>query len=160
MPKQVSNKIRKSWNLMFFWKGKTLILSAKHHSVVQKQGSRGSVVERFPYAKMTKIPWRIHPQSLENPLQIYENSMQNPCLTKWHKNMKNQSTMATKREPKTQYLRDKTIAEKWLTKNCQRGILRTAGEIHPTPLYENWSYLHQCWSSPIKSPWWNKAYRS
>ena len=47
---------------MFFWKGKNLILSAEHSSVVQKQGSRGSVAERCLYAEMMKIRWQIHPE--------------------------------------------------------------------------------------------------
>jgi len=43
-----------SSKIMFFWKGKNLILSVKHYTVVQKQGSRGSVTERCPYAKIMK----------------------------------------------------------------------------------------------------------
>ena len=36
-------------------------ISAEHHTVVQKQGSRGSVAERVLHRKMMKIRWKNHP---------------------------------------------------------------------------------------------------
>jgi hypothetical protein len=42
-----------------------MILSAKHNSVVQKQGSRGSVLERYPSAKMKKTDDKTIPKLME-----------------------------------------------------------------------------------------------
>ena len=37
-------------------------ISAEHHTVVKKQGSRGSVAERVLHRKMMKIRWKNHPK--------------------------------------------------------------------------------------------------
>ena len=61
---------------MFFWKAKSLILSAEHSSVVQKPGSRGFVRGECANGKFInkniKNETNIHPK-------INEKSMQNPC---------------------------------------------------------------------------------
>jgi hypothetical protein len=80
MPKliknQCQNRYRKrkgtSWNLMFLWKGKTLILSAEHHTVVQKQGSRGFVRGEGTNGKPLKKPSKMKPKSMPK-------SMENHC---------------------------------------------------------------------------------
>ena len=48
---------------------------AERHTVVQNQGSRGSVAERKLHRKMMKNRWKIH-------LKIDEKSMQNRCSKK------------------------------------------------------------------------------
>jgi hypothetical protein len=62
MPKLIQNQCQnwyrkrsgKSGKFMFFLKGKTLILSAEHSSVVQKQGSRGFVRGECANGKIIK----------------------------------------------------------------------------------------------------------
>jgi hypothetical protein len=49
---------------MFFSKGKTLILSAEHYTVVQKQGSRGFVWGECANGKVIKKPLKIRSKSV------------------------------------------------------------------------------------------------
>ena len=44
-------------------------ISAEHHTVVKKQGSRGSVAERTLHRKMMKIRWKNHPKIDEKSIQ-------------------------------------------------------------------------------------------
>jgi hypothetical protein len=55
MQKLIAKKGVQIMKNMFFWKLKNLILSAEHHSVDQKQGSRGSVAIGNLYARSMKI---------------------------------------------------------------------------------------------------------
>jgi hypothetical protein len=40
-------------NIMFFYKGENLFLSATHHTVCSEQGSRGSAADQRPNANIT-----------------------------------------------------------------------------------------------------------
>ena len=59
----------KSWKIMFFWKGKTLILSAEHHTVVQKQASRGFVRGECANGKFIKKPSKMRSKSVPKSIQ-------------------------------------------------------------------------------------------
>ena len=78
---------------MFFWKGKSLILSAEHCSVVQKQGSRGFVRGECANGKFIKKPLNMRSKSVPK-------SMQN--LYKFHtrksdaKNIENHQKLSSK----------------------------------------------------------------
>ena len=80
MPKLIKNQCQnwyrkrsgKSWNFMFFRKGKTLILSAERRSVVQKQASRGFVRGECANGKFIKKTPKMRPKSVTK-------SMKNPC---------------------------------------------------------------------------------
>ena len=54
---------------------KNMDFGAERHTVVQNQGSRGSVAERSLHQKMMKNQWKNHPK-------INEKSMQNRCSKK------------------------------------------------------------------------------
>ena len=69
-------------------------ISAEHHTVVKKQGSRGSVAERDLYQKMMENLWK-------KRLKINEKSMQNRCAKKWCKNDEKWANMEPKWEPKS-----------------------------------------------------------
>ena len=63
---------------MFFWKGRTFILSAEHYTVVQKQGSRGFVRGECANGKVIKKPSEMHPKidakiDAEKVMKINEN---------------------------------------------------------------------------------------
>ena len=54
----------KSWKSCVFWKGKKLILSAEHYTVVQKQASRGFVRGECANGKFIKKPLKIRSKSV------------------------------------------------------------------------------------------------
>ena len=104
MPKLIKNRCQnwyrkrsgKSWKIMFFWKGKTLILSAEHSTVVQKTAKRFRarwMRERETHQKNTKNETKIGHK-------INEKSMQNPCSEKWWKKHRKSSTLEPKRTSK------------------------------------------------------------
>jgi hypothetical protein len=77
MPKLIKNqcqnryrkRLQKSRKFMFFWKGKTLILSAEHCSVVQKQASRGFVRGECANGKLFKKTSKMRPTSIRKSIK-------------------------------------------------------------------------------------------
>ena len=83
---------------MFFRKGQTLILSAEHYTVVQKQASRGFVRGECANGKSTKKPSKMRSTSVP---KFVENLCKNDARKSDAKMIENGAKIEPKGEPKS-----------------------------------------------------------
>ena len=130
MPKLIQNQCQnryrrrswKSWNFMFFWKGKTLILSAEHHTVVQKQASRGFVRGECANGKLIKKPSKMRSKSIPKSMQ---NRYKFHTRKRDAKNTENHPKWGSKGSQKPSKIPSKIYVEIWYEKRCKARLQRS-----------------------------------
>ena len=147
MPKLIKNQCQnwnrersgKSWKFMFFWKGKTLILSAEHHTVVQNTLREVSceVNARTWNSSKNHRKWGQNPS--QNRCKIYINFILEKGMPKTQKIIQNWARKGAKNRPKSLRKSMSKFDTKKSAKPGYSGSLREPGlsTIQKTPTEGN-----------------------